>query len=165
MNKWIWSHKTELKEFTCMGCEFVIRGANNRAYCVLNQNLPNGELPFDIRFAGTTAAEKVIPIIEQRILKWMLYPYQEGACSYHSEWMKIEEMRWFEQTLADWYEKPIDEWWLSVRVTNVLKSENISLQELIERGESWFRKLPHMWKKCALEVRQFLNSIGVDWRQ
>ena len=23
-----------------MGCEFVIRGANNRAYCVLNQNLP-----------------------------------------------------------------------------------------------------------------------------
>ena len=53
-------------------------------------------------------------------------------------------MRGIELTLLDWQTKPIEEWGLTVRVTNVLRAEQVTLSELIDMGEAKFRKFPNM---------------------
>lgn len=69
----------------------------------------------------------------------MTHPGQENACNYHSEKVRDEEMQGVELTLLDWKQKPVDEWGLSVRVTNALKVEQVTLEDLIQMGASGFR--------------------------
>lgn len=160
-----WHLWYEIDASTCATCSYVVRGANKRVFCALNHHTPWGEIPSDLRISRLEEGMEIIPIIQKRILLGMTHPNAEPSCSYHPEITRIEEMQTFEQTLKDWFSKPIDEWPLSVRVLNVLKSENITLQELIDMGEARFRKLPKMGRKCALEVRHFMIHIWVEWKE
>ena len=164
MNHWVESSNSESEKFSCASCSSVVKGANGRTFCVLNHSAPDGQLPSDISILRLEEWMEIYPIMVRRIMHGMVYPGEENACSYHPELSRIEEMRGIELTLLDWQTKPIEEWGLTVRVTNVLRAEQVTLSELIDMGEAKFRKFPNMWKKCALEVRYFLKNIWVDWK-
>ncbi|GAB0174254.1 MAG: hypothetical protein HHAS10_01330 [Candidatus Altimarinota bacterium] len=157
---------TESLDYKCATCEYVARGANGRAFCILNQSVPGGNIPNDIGVQRLEAGIESRPIIIRRILEGMTHPGQENACNYHSEKVRDEEMQGVELTLLDWKQKPVDEWGLSVRVTNALKVEQVTLEDLIQMGASGFRtRLRRMGKKSEVEVKFFLKRIGVTWKE
>lgn len=165
MKKAPWLLWYEIDASKCATCSYVIRGANKRTFCVLNHSIPWGEIPSNVTILGLEAEMEVIPIIKNRILFGMTHPNEEQACSYHPEIARREEMRAFEELLQDWLDKPVDKLWLTVNIANTLKAEWIWLRELINMWEAEFRKIPKMWQKFAMEVRQFLRQIGVEWRK
>lgn len=165
MKKAPWLLWYEIDALTCANCSYVVRGANSRTFCVLNHHMPEGEISGNLTILGHEDGMEVISTIQKRILLGMTHPHEEPACSSHPELRRRAEVKAFEELFQGWLDTPVDKLWLTVNISNTLKAEGIWLRELINMWEREFLKTPKIWPKFAMEVRQFLRTIGVDWRK